>query len=271
MSDNALIEADAEVRARSTASCPLPGNHAYAGRERVGSEQPSSLVASERSECPGKITRASNMIFVNVHAPGPRPVSLRASQAPQRAQTATLTRACFRARSLCHAGYSAASAPLQNQFFPPWDAVQAEHVVPGIRHIIRQLGDELTELEKSVKPTWSGLIEPLERISDRMARSWGIVSHLKAVKDTPELRSAVEEVQGERVKLSLRMSQSRPLYEAFQALRDGDAWAGLSQAQQRIVESELRDFVLGGVALEGEVRRCDLPPVRYVQDAQPRR
>lgn len=75
----------------------------------------------------------------------------------------------------------------------------------------------------------------------------------QAVKDTPDLRKAVEEVQGDRVKLSLRMSQSRPLYEAFQALKEGPDWEGLSTAQKRIVDGELRDFVLGGVALEGEV------------------
>lgn len=80
------------------------------------------------------------------------------------------------------------------------------------------------------------------------------MAHVQAVKDTKEMREAVEAVQGDRVKLSLRMSQSRPLYEAFQALRDSDSWESLTGAQKRIVESELRDFVLGGVALEGEVR-----------------
>lgn len=67
------------------------------------------------------------------------------------------------------------------------------------------------------------------------------------------MREAVEAVQGDRVRLSLRMSQSRPLYDAFQALRDSAGWEELTGAQQRIVESELRDFVLGGVALDGEV------------------
>lgn len=144
---------------------------------------------------------------------------------------------------------------MQNRFFPPWDEIHAEHVEPGIRHIISVLGDELADLEKNVKPDWKGLVEPLERISDRISRAWGIVSHLKAVKDSPKLREAVDSVQGERVKLSLRMSQSKPLYEAFQALKDGETWGTLSGAQQRIVENELRDFVLGGVALEGEVRQ----------------
>ena len=34
------------------------------------------------------------------------------------------------------------------------------------------------------------------------------------------------------------------------ALREGPEWGTLSEARRRIVESELRDFVLGGVALE---------------------
>lgn len=47
----------------------------------------------------------------------------------------------------------------------------------------------------------------------------------------------------------------RPLYEGFKALReDGAAWAGLTAAQRRTVDNELRDFVLGGVALQ--VRAC---------------
>jgi Zn-dependent oligopeptidase len=57
-------------------------------------------------------------------------------------------------------------------------------------------------------------------------------------------------VQPERVKLTQRLSQSRPLYEAFKQIREGPTWESLSEAQKRVVEGELRDFVLGGVALE---------------------
>lgn len=51
------------------------------------------------------------------------------------------------------------------------------------------------ELEKTVEPTWPKLVEPLEKVVDRLVVVWGAVNHLKAVKDTPELRSAIEEVQ----------------------------------------------------------------------------
>jgi Zn-dependent oligopeptidase len=53
----------------------------------------------------------------------------------------------------------------------------------------------LEELERSVEPSWPKLVEPLEKIVDRLAVVWGMVNHLKAVKDNSELRSAIEDVQ----------------------------------------------------------------------------
>jgi Zn-dependent oligopeptidase len=82
-------------------------------------------------------------------------------------------------------------------------------VVPSIRALLAQLHAEVDALEAAVEPTWESLAPPLERIVDRLSRAWGTVSHLKAVKDSEELRKAVEEVQPERVKLSLRLSQVR--------------------------------------------------------------
>jgi oligopeptidase A len=140
---------------------------------------------------------------------------------------------------------------LQDTTLPAFDKIKAEHVVPGIRTLLTQLNADIDALEGDVQPTWEGLVEPLERVVDRLGRAWGAVSHLKAVKDTKELRDAVEEVQPERVKLSLRLGQSRALYEGFKALKD-NSWGELNDAQRRIVDEQLRDFVHGGVALEGE-------------------
>lgn len=53
----------------------------------------------------------------------------------------------------------------------------------------------MEELERTVEPSWSKLVEPLEKIVDRLTVVWGIVSHLKSVKDTADLRIAIEEVQ----------------------------------------------------------------------------
>lgn len=53
----------------------------------------------------------------------------------------------------------------------------------------------MVELETRGEPTWPKLVEPLEKIKDRLSVVWGIVNHLNAVMDSPELRSAIEEVQ----------------------------------------------------------------------------
>ena len=84
---------------------------------------------------------------------------------------------------------------LQDSPFPNFDRVQAEHVVPGIHALLAQLGGEIDDLELNVAATWQGLIDPLERISDRLSRAWGTISHLKAVKDTEALRTAYEEAR----------------------------------------------------------------------------
>ena len=68
---------------------------------------------------------------------------------------------------------------LQDSPFPLFDEVKAEDVVPGITQLLDDLNATLDDLEKKVEPTWSGLVEPLERLTDRLSLAWGTVSHLK--------------------------------------------------------------------------------------------
>nr|QKY15016.1 ATP-dependent clp protease ATP-binding subunit clpa-like protein (clpA) [Polytomella parva] len=142
--------------------------------------------------------------------------------------------------------------------FPLFDQVRPEHVVPAIRHVLSETLTSIEELEARLQadpnPTWATLVEPLERISDHSRLAWEVVKHLEAVKNSDELRAAVEEVQPETVRVSLKLVQSQPIYKAYRALRDGPNWNNLDEAQKRIVEMELRDFSLGGVALEGETK-----------------
>lgn len=135
---------------------------------------------------------------------------------------------------------------------PPFDAIKPEQVVPAIAQLLTELDQELTALEATVQPTWSGLVEPLQRIGERLNWSWGIVGHLMGVKNSPQLREAQEKVQPQVVQFWSKLNQSQPLYAAFKALRASDDWDSLESAQKRIVEAALRDAELSGVGLEGE-------------------
>ena len=63
----------------------------------------------------------------------------------------------------------------------------------------------MEQLEKSVEPSWPKLVEPLEKLVDRLSVVWGVINHLKAVKDTPELRAAIEDVQVNLVLYPLKL------------------------------------------------------------------
>ncbi|CAK8540397.1 unnamed protein product [Lathyrus sativus] len=145
--------------------------------------------------------------------------------------------------------------PILEEFvFPPFDVVEPKHVRPGIRTLLNKLERDLEELERTVEPSWPKLVEPLEKIVDRLVVVWGMLNHLKAVKDNADLRSAIEDVQGEKVKFQLRLGQSKPIYNAFKAIKESSDWNTLSDARRRIVENQIKEAVLSGVSLEDDKR-----------------
>lgn len=137
---------------------------------------------------------------------------------------------------------------------PPFEAIKPEHVETAMTQLLAELDKELATLEANVQPTWSGLVEPLDRLVERLRWSWGIVGHLMGVKNSPELRTAYESVQPQVVQFLNKLNQSQPLYEAFKALRANDTWDSLESAQQRIVEAAIKDAELAGVGLSGDKR-----------------
>ncbi|MDJ0718767.1 MAG: M3 family metallopeptidase [Prochloraceae cyanobacterium] len=137
---------------------------------------------------------------------------------------------------------------------PPFDRIKPEQVVPDINQLKGELEAKLGDLEANVTPSWSGLVEPLTHIEESLSWSWGIVGHLMGVKNSPELRQAYEETQPQVVQFVNKLNQSKPIYQAFKALKAGSEWETIQPAQKRIVESAIRDAELAGVGLEGEKR-----------------
>jgi len=143
---------------------------------------------------------------------------------------------------------------LIGQGLPPFEQITPDHVVPGITQLLTELEQELTTLETQVKPTWTGLVEPLQKLQERLTWSWGIVGHLMGVKNSPELRTAHATVQPNIVQFINKLNQSQAIYQGFKQLRNSQEWEQLDSAQKRIVETAIRDAELSGVGLQGEER-----------------
>jgi oligopeptidase A len=115
----------------------------------------------------------------------------------------------------------------------------------------------LETLEQSVNPggaSWESLVEPIERMQDRLGFGFGVVDHLMSVRNSPPLREAYDVVEPEVVTLLTRIGQSQPIYRGLVALRDGEAGRRLDPAQRRVVDKLIQEAELSGVALEGEAK-----------------
>ncbi|NQV26414.1 MAG: M3 family metallopeptidase [Rhodopirellula sp.] len=134
---------------------------------------------------------------------------------------------------------------------PKFDQIKPEHVVPAVKKLLADAEQALSALEETIEPTWDGCFAKLESLDRPFEYGWGPVSHLFGVKNSPELRKAYEAVLDDVVQFGLRASQSRPVYEACVAIRNGSDWQNLSPTRQRIVEKKIQSAELSGIALEG--------------------
>lgn len=133
---------------------------------------------------------------------------------------------------------------------PRFDAIKPEHVTPAIATLLDENKTVVAQLEAPMAyVTWSGFVEPLENATEKLGRAWGIVGHLNAVADTPELRAAYNENQPKVTEFWTSLSQNLALFEKYKALEASAEYTSLSQTRKKIVENALRDFRLGGAEL----------------------
>jgi oligopeptidase A len=152
-------------------------------------------------------------------------------------------------------------ALLAGEGLPEFAAITPDQIERHIPELLRQLEAEREVLEAGLAATlkeghplpWHAVMDPLHRLGERLRWSWGVVSHLNGVCNSPELRQAHASQQAAVVAFGQRCGQSPVIHAALRALRDQGGWDG---AQWRILEAELRDMELRGVGLEGEAQEA---------------
>jgi len=147
--------------------------------------------------------------------------------------------------------HSAESNPLLDfTDLPRFDAIKPEHVTPAVDVLLAQNRAVVTQLETDATPTnWDDFVEPLENVTEKLGRAWGIVGHLNAVVDTPELRASYNENQPKITEFWTELGQNLALFEKYKGLKASADFPLLSVARKKIVENALRDFRLGGAEL----------------------
>ena len=72
---------------------------------------------------------------------------------------------------------------------PRFPELKPEHVAPALDELLAE-GRAATRRALEAGATWDAFVAPLEDANERIGRAWGQVSHLHAVLDSPELRTA---------------------------------------------------------------------------------
>ena len=145
-----------------------------------------------------------------------------------------------------------------------FDRIQSEHVTPAVAALLELCRDVMAQLEAPLpQVTWENFVEPLENATEQLSRAWGIVGHLNAVADTPELRAAYNENQPKVVEFWTALAQNQALFEKYKALAAGPQYPTLSAERRKALENALRDFRLGGAELPAEKK----PRFAEIQEA----
>ena len=152
-------------------------------------------------------------------------------------------------------------ALLAGKGLPRFEAITPDQVVEHMPELLKRLQAELDGVEATLatatregrRLSWAEVMDPLQRLGERLRWSWGVVSHLNGVCNSQELREAHASQQAAVVAFGNRAGQSRVLFEALRTLQ---AQGGLDPTQERILTAELRDMELRGVGLEDEAQKA---------------
>ena len=136
---------------------------------------------------------------------------------------------------------------------PPFSQIKPEHVKPAVEQAIEACRAKIDSvLENNTAPSWENVVAPIEEVDDHLSRIWSPVSHMNSVVNSDELREAYESCLPLLSEYGTWVGQHKGLFEAYKAIKASDAFAKLSQAQQKTITDSLRDFELSGIGLPAD-------------------
>jgi oligopeptidase A len=139
---------------------------------------------------------------------------------------------------------------------PIFSQIQAEEIEPALDSVLAENRALIASILKQVHYTWENLVLPLEEMSDRLHNMWSPVNHLNAVVNSPALRQVYQTCLPKLTEYATELGQNEALYQAFKQLAERADFQTLNSQQQRVIEHELRDFKLAGVALNPEAKQA---------------
>ena len=127
---------------------------------------------------------------------------------------------------------------------PRFAEIKSYHVEEALDFLLDQNRMTITKLSKiSEEPDWENFVKPLNEISEKIDRLWSIVSHINAVCDSSDFRSAYESSLKKLTLYKSEVGQNQDLYIGYKAVQDNMQLASLDAAKQKVIKNSIRDFM----------------------------
>jgi oligopeptidase A len=135
---------------------------------------------------------------------------------------------------------------------PAFDAFDVSTVEANLDDLLAECRQTVSDVAQETTPTWQSVIEPLDKVHNRLSLFWSPVSHLNSVKNSAELREVYKACLPKLSAYYTELGQNAELYAAIKKIRESIVFDSLDQAQQTFINKELLDFELGGVSLSDD-------------------
>lgn len=140
---------------------------------------------------------------------------------------------------------------LEMDGLPAFSRIKPDHVEPALDHLLSHNREQIEALLKGEQRfTWDNLVEPMERLDDRLSRAWSPVSHMNSVVNNEALRGAYNACLPKLSEYGTEMGQNAELFAAFKAVAEQPN--DLNPVQRKVLDDALLDFHLSGVDLSAD-------------------
>lgn len=146
--------------------------------------------------------------------------------------------------------------PLLSDAYPiPFHEIRAEHVEPAVRQALREADARIDQIEeRDGLATYENTLLALSHAVDRVNRVVTVAYHLLSVRNSPELRAAVETVEPEIGRFYATIPLRPRLWERIREVAESGA-DDLSPTHRRHLEKTVRAFRRSGADLD-ETRKA---------------
>ena len=134
-------------------------------------------------------------------------------------------------------------------FFPDWAGFTPEFAAAELPRLLEESEKAVAAVEAAEPKAYEDFVWPLDDATRGLWRCWGMVAHMLGVMNSEAWRKVEEEWQPKIVAFSLRVSQSKRLYDIAKAVRNRQPSTAVVRC--RILDKMIQGAELAGVGLEG--------------------